>query len=538
MSAASRPWMVLSLLAALLFFAAASSSAQTFSVIHDINCATDGCGDQQPIPMTQARDGDLYGQMYSGGQNGYGTAWKVTPTGTFDILWDFTFPASNNAFGGLTLALDGNFYGVDPFGGTNNVGYVFKLTPTGTFSIVYSFNNNTDGGYTGEPLTLGPDGNLYGLDGYNCYFYKITVSTGAFSIVTKNCPQGGYYGLTLGADGKFYGVTFNGGANNKGSVFNMTTAGKITTLHSFTGTDGQNPVGLLVQASDGNLYGVTSETSASSDTGVLYKISPSGTFAVVHTFNPDGSEGTNFAAGLVVATDGNLYGVTQNGGATNGGTLFMSSRTGSVFNVVHSFDCSTDGCNNWVPLAQRTDGTLYGVSMQGGTFNNGTIYKLTSPTFLPFVLVQNFEAPSPRTIDILGTGLSGATAVDFGSIPATSFKVVSDTFMTAVVPPDAISALVTVKTPTATLSTLKKLVVPPTVTGFTPTSGSVGTVVTISGTSFTGATKVTFGGVKATTFTVNSPIQITATVPTGAVTGAIAVTTPSGTGSKKTFTVD
>jgi uncharacterized repeat protein (TIGR03803 family) len=280
------------------------------------------------------------------------------------------------------------------------------------------------------------------------------------------------------------------------------------------------------------------KTSTSSATGVLYKISPSGTFAVVHTFNPDGSEGTNFAAGLVAATDGNLYGVTQNGGATNGGTLFMSSRTSSVFNVVHNLDCNTDGCNNWVPLAQRTDGTLYGVSMQGGTFNNGTIYKLTGPTFLPFVLVQNFEAPSPRTIDILGTGLSGATAVDFGSIPATSFKVVSDTFMTAVVPPDAISALVTVKTPTATLSTLKKLVVPPTVTGFTPTSGSVGTVVTISGTSFTGATKVTFGGVKATTFTVNSPIQITATVPTGAVTGAIAVTTPSGTGSKKTFTVD
>src|SRR5579872_4578249 len=119
MRATFRPGSFSALLACFLFGCVIASPAQTFSVIHNISCATDGCSDQQPIPLTQGRDGDLYGQMYSGGQNGHGTAWKVTPSGTLDVLWNFTFPASNNAFGGLTLALDGNFYGVDPFGGTN-----------------------------------------------------------------------------------------------------------------------------------------------------------------------------------------------------------------------------------------------------------------------------------------------------------------------------------------------------------------------------------------------------------------------------------
>jgi hypothetical protein len=176
--------------------------------------------------------------------------------------------------------------------------------------------------------------------------------------------------------------------------------------------------------------------------------------------------------------------------------------------------------------------------MQGGTNNSGTIYTLRSSTYPRFIVVQNYSAASPRTIDILGNGLTGATAVKFGSIAATSFKVTSDNFMTAVVPADAITGFVSVTTPTGTVSTLTKLKVPPTVTSFSPTGGTVGTPVTITGTGFTGATAVTFGGVKTTTFTVISATEITTTVPTGARTGAIGVTTAGGSGSKGTFTVN
>jgi uncharacterized repeat protein (TIGR03803 family) len=206
--------------------------------------------------------------------------------------------------------------------------------------------------------------------------------------------------------------------------------------------------------------------------------------------------------------------------------------------VLHNFDCATDGCNNWVPLAQRTDGTLYGMGIGGGTNNSGTVYKLTHSTFPRFIVVQNYSAASPKNINILGNGLTGATAVKFGPIPATSFKVTNDTFMTAVVPPAAITGIVTVTTPKGTVSTLTRLKVPPTVTSFNPTSGSVGTPVTIMGTGFTGATKVTFGGVKAAAFTIVSATEITTTVPTGAITGKIAVTTVGGSGSKGTFTVN
>ena len=183
-----------------------------------------------------------------------------------------------------------------------------------------------------------------------------------FSNVSQTCPNPNtsYYGLKLGVDGKFYGNVPIGGANNNGEVYNVTTAGKITVIHSFNGTDGEVPVGNLVQATDGNFYGVTQQTSASTSTGEIFKITPAGKLTVLHTFNTDGSEGTNIQTGLVAASDGNLYGVTTGGGANNDGVLFQVTHTGT-FTKLRDFNCVTDPCNNWVPLAQRTDGTLYGV---------------------------------------------------------------------------------------------------------------------------------------------------------------------------------
>lgn len=535
---ATRPFLLPAFLVSLYLVSFLPASAQTFSVIHDVNCTTDGCDDQQPVPLAQGWDGNLYGQMYSGGKNSYGTAWKVTPSGTFTAIASFAYPSSNNAVGGLALALDGNYYGVSVHGGANGVGYVFKVTPTGVLTILYSFTSSLDGGFDGEPLTIGPDGNLYGFDWYNCYFFKITVSTGKFSNVSHTCPQGGFFALTLGADGNFYGVADNNGTFGKGFVYRVNTAGKISVLHNFDGTDGESPIGNLVQATDGDFYGVTSQTPTNAFAGEIYKVTPSGKVTVLHTFASNGSEGANIVSGLVAASDGNLYGTSNTGGTHNSGVLYKLTRTGT-FTVVHNFDCATDGCNNWVPLVQRTDGTLFGISQGGGTYNTGTVYRLASSSLPSFLTVQNYSAKSGATVNILGNGFTGATAVKFGSIAATSFKVVNSTLITAVVPPTAITSLVSVTTPTGTVSAQKNLKVAPTVTGFDPPSGPVGTQVVIKGTSFTGATKVTFGGVAATQFTVNSVTEITATVPSGALTGKIVVVTPAGTGSTATsFTVN
>jgi hypothetical protein len=144
---------------------------------------------------------------------------------------------------------------------------------------------------------------------------------------------------------------------------------------------------------------------------------------------------------------------------------------------------------------------------------------------------------SGQKVAILGNGFTGTTSVKFGSGSA-SFTVVSDTYMTANVPDDGAVGFVTVTTPTGTLTSSRLFNVIPGIKSFAPPSGPVGTQVTLTGSGFTGATKVTFGGAKATTYSVNSGTQITATVPSGAKTGNITVTTAGGSASSKsTFTV-
>ena len=154
--------------------------------------------------------------------------------------------------------------------------------------------------------------------------------------------------------------------------------------------------------------------------------------------------------------------------------------------------------------------------------------------FVSFVGPQ-FSGKVGKTIEILGQGFTGTTKVSFHGIAAT-FAVVSDTYLTATVPAGATTGSVTVTTPGGTLTSNRVFRVTPAILSFSPTSGPVGTSVTITGTSFTGTKKVTFGGV-ATTFS-NSDTQITAPVPTGAKTGKIQVTTPGGTAtSPAVFTV-
>lgn len=194
-------------------------------------------------------------------------------------------------------------------------------------------------------------------------------------------------------------------------------------------------------------------------------------------------------------------------------------------------------------LMQNTNGKFYGTTYSGPANKNctssggcGTVYSL-STGLGPFLKTEPFHGQVGSTIIIIGTNLTGATAVSFTGTAA-AFKVVSSSEITATVPSAAKTGIVSVTTPSGTLQTALGFKVTPIITAFTPASGPVGTAVTITGTGLTGATAVTFGGVKATTFSVKSATEVTADVPTGAKTGAIAVTTPGGTAATaKTFTV-
>lgn len=155
----------------------------------------------------------------------------------------------------------------------------------------------------------------------------------------------------------------------------------------------------------------------------------------------------------------------------------------------------------------------------------------------PLVTFVRGTADVGKTVEILGQGFVGSTGVSFNGTAAT-FKVKSDTYIAAIVPVGATTGPVTVATPSGTLTSNVPFRVRPQILSFNPTSGAVGTQVTITGVSLTQTIGVSFGGVPATSFTVNSDTQVTATVPAGALSGHIGITTAGGrTWSTAAFTV-
>jgi uncharacterized repeat protein (TIGR03803 family) len=193
-----------------------------------------------------------------------------------------------------------------------------------------------------------------------------------------NGADPGFMSLVQATDGNFYGTTGTGGANGLGTVFKITAGGKLTTLYSFGGADGEVPNGGLLQASNGNFYGTTTYGGANG-LGTIFKITAGGTLTLLHSFN--GADGDNPNAGLVQATDGSLYGTTLGGGGANdSGTVFKIT-PGGTLTMLYSF-CSqnncTDGAYPAADLLQATDGRFYGTTAQGGINGLGTVFKITA----------------------------------------------------------------------------------------------------------------------------------------------------------------
>jgi uncharacterized repeat protein (TIGR03803 family) len=565
----SRYRFTLTLLVLAIAVLTGAAHTQTYSVIYNFSPGTksgDPANPQYSGIIAQGHDGNLYSTTPAGGTLcGFcGVVFKMTPSGTLSHVFDFDYH-SNGApftpFSGLTLGTDGNFYGTTEAGGNFSIGTVFKISASGNLTKLYDFGTCKspckEGGYPTAPPVEGRDGNFYGTtphstDGTdNGIVYKVTPSGKytpiyAFDGISGGNPQDP---LTLGTDGNFYGTTAKGGKTFQpcwgssptcGTVFRITPGGRVTFLYKFDQTHGAGPLGPLVQASDGNFYGTTSAGGNASGDGTIFKITLQGKFTLLYALN--GSvDGKQPSAGLAQVTDGKgntvaLYGATQAGGSKGYGTLFKVSLSGA-FTRLYDFDSAT-GRTPEITLMQDTTGILYGETFQGGTDDAGVFYSLNETKKLPpFVSLVSTSGKVGAPVDILGQGLNGTTGVSFNG-KAAHFKIVSDTYLTATVPGLASTGSVTVKTPSGTLTSNHVFVVTPFITSFSPTSGKVRTKVVISGTTFTGATKVTFGGVAATMFNVDSDTQVTANVPTGAVTGKIAITTPSGTAvSAGIFTV-
>jgi uncharacterized repeat protein (TIGR03803 family) len=369
--------------------------------------------------LVQGTNGDLYGTTYSGGANGSGTVFKISPSGTLTTLWRFCSQpgCADGKYPGAALvqATNGIYYGSTSGGGANNGGTIFKITPSGSLTTLYSFC-----------CTAGPNG-----------------------------------ALIQSTNGDFYGTTYEGGANaNHGTVFKITPSGKLTTLYSFCApsncTDGSNPVAGLVQGTDGNFYGTTYGGGAS-NYGTVFKITPGGKLTTLYSFCARGgascTDGIEAQGGLVLGSDGNFYGTTLEGGANNHGTVFKITPKGTL-TTPYSF-CSqggvcTDGSYPEAGLIQGTDGNLYGTTLQGGPNNGGTVFRL-SVGLGSFVETQTTSGKVGAAVKILGTDLTGATSVSFNGTAA-AFKVVSSSEITTTVPAGATTGTVRVVTPSGTLS--------------------------------------------------------------------------------------
>jgi len=397
--------------------------------------------------LVQATNGYLYGTASNGGagQPGTvsvaGTVFKTTPSGTLTPVYSFCQGEcldGADPTDGLVQAANGYLYGTT-HGGINDTGLpysygaVFKMAPSGALTTLHTFC---------------PQGQSQG------------------------CTDGAYpYGsLVQAASGDLYGTTSEGGTGNAcaggcGTVFKITPSGALTTLYSFCSpnpcTDGVYPYAGLVQAANGDLYGTTYGDSDSGVSGTVFKITPSGALTTLHTFS--GADGEFPYAGLIQGTDGDLYGTTLYGGAhggiDSGGTVFKITPRGTL-TTLYSF-CSqsqcTDGEYPYGALMQATNGDFYGTTAGGGANVNcpgqlpcGTVFRL-STGLGPFVKTLPTAAVVGEAVKILGTDLTGATSVSFNGTPAV-FTVVSSAEISTTVPAGATTGTVEVVTPSGTLS--------------------------------------------------------------------------------------
>jgi len=532
-------------------------SAQTVTTLHSF----DGTDGSTPYgALVQGIDGNLYGTTEAGGANGAGTVFKMTTGGTVTAIYNFCSLASctdgANPNAGLVQDTDGNFYGTtfgddNPTCGGSGCGTVFKITSGGTLTTLHSFcalSSCLDGGNPTAALVQGTDGNLYGttsafgkdLEGT---VFKITTSGKLTTLHTFSGTDGNspYGGVIQGIDGNFYGTTGYGGADGNGTVFKMTSTGKLTTLHSFKGADGANPYGGLVQLpypSYGYLYGTTYAGGANGY-GTIFEIAPTGNLHNQYSFCSLAAcaDGANPSAGL--QTFGSIaFGTTSYGGANGDGVLFEFNLVGLEEVAKHSFCSKTDCADGSFPLAalvEDTNANLYGTASGGGN-GFGTVFSFPSGG-VPFVEPLPNYGKVGASIQILGTNLTGATKVTLGGVNAV-FKVVSASLITATVPAGAQLAFVKVSLPGGLVNESPGyFLVTPQIKSFAPLNGPVGTSVVITGVSLTGTTAVTFNGVTASAFTVNSDTQVTATVPAAALTGKIAITTATTATSSATFDV-
>jgi uncharacterized repeat protein (TIGR03803 family) len=394
----------------LFLFGVQSTAQAQITILHNFgDGSVPNDGSEPAGGLAQAPDGNFYGETLSR------TVFQLTPGNVLTIIsvinpkWLggglYIGPETELLSGKLLVLNDQKLVGVsatgpnrpgDPDG--NVGGALLNFAPvsgSNTWVMNYLHQFKIPGvKYEGKtpyaPLILGADGELYGTtSGGGQYksgtvgsgtIYKLNVTGGNYKIVhsfnfaTEPCRP--MAPLLLAKDGNYYGTTELGpNFVQHGSIFMMTSGGKVTSLHTFNGII----FAPLIQGSDGNFYGTTEwAPSGLGRHGTVFKMTPDHTVTTLHTFS--GTDGKFPFYGVVQGPDGSLYGVTPFGGSVNGGVVFKINTDGSSFTVLHNFadgSVPNDGFTPSGPLIVGSDNNLYGETGGGGTVGQGTLFRFT-----------------------------------------------------------------------------------------------------------------------------------------------------------------
>jgi uncharacterized repeat protein (TIGR03803 family) len=397
-SSVELPWVTVTLTLGVLLVIASPTTAyaQTFEVLHEFQ-GVDGLFPLERGVLLQGTDGNFYGTTASGGTNSRGTVFNMDASGTITILHTFSdspdgaWPAS-----GLIQAEDGALYGTTIYGGGGPCGAVgcgtlYAITTTGQYTQLWSFSGMNGQGANGA-LIQSSNGYFYGTTwsggtpGYGEVF-KMDAAGTVTTVHEFSLADGAHPNASLiqAKDGLLYGTTAGGGPSGRGTIFSVDpTDGSFSLLHAFGSTEGLAPLSALLEASDGHLYGTTSQGGGpgcgGDGCGTTFRVDPGGAnFLQLHAFN-EPFDGSFPRAALIQASNGTFYGTTTQGAAGCGrigcGTVFAMDAAGAI-TILHRFS-GADGAAA-TGIIQGVDDAFYGTTIGGGSGNGGVVYRLTIP---------------------------------------------------------------------------------------------------------------------------------------------------------------
>lgn len=362
---------------------------------------------------------DLWGMTFGGGVNNMGVLFHYNvSTNTYSIMIHFDgLNTGSYPMGSLMQASDGKLYGMTNTGGLNDMGIIFQYDPvTNLFVKKIDFDGSGLGAYPLGYLIEAIDGKLYGMTsegGVNNFGVLFQYDQSSNTIYKKIDFSGAINGKTpygslfQASDGNLYGMTWQGGVNNYGVLFqyNLIASTLIKKIDCSGASNGRNPTGTLMEATDGNLYGMTLNGGVAAKGDIFQYNFNSNTYLKMYDFSILSQIGCWPEGSLIQAQDGKLYGMNQSYGANNKGVLFQYDFVNNIYITKVNFAGVSSGSSPTGSLFQSSNGNIYGMTFSGGLNNKGVLFEFNpiNNIYLKIIDFDNINGGTPYYGNIIET---------------------------------------------------------------------------------------------------------------------------------------